>query len=67
MGGATLDVQFTGSLGISLGRRINDTFESDGSRTETFSTVLNLEDTTFEVTASGACDIHRIAFKASRL
>ena len=67
LGKGSLHIMFNGSVNVRLGKYINSTFTSDGSRSLWFSTYFLNESPTFLVTAAEATQIINIDYKASNV
>ena len=67
LGGAYLELKFTGTLTVQMGDKINETITSSGEKIITFSSSFFESAPTFLITSSGSTTITGIQFKASKL
>ena len=67
LGGAYLEIKFSGSLTVTMGDKINETVTSSGEKVVTFSSSFFESAPTFTITSVGSTTVTGIQFKASQL
>lgn len=67
LGGAYLELKFTGTLTVQMGEKVNETITSSGEKIVTFSSSFFESAPTFLITSSGSTTVTEIHFKASKL